>query len=79
MGREFADWSIIDRLAPITAPVLVLQGERDEYATPDHVDWIADAVGGPAEAWILDTVGHAPHREAGAKVVARVVAFLRTL
>ncbi len=75
---EFADWSVVDQLAPITAPVLVLQGERDEYATPDHVHWIADAVGGPSDGWVLPNIGHAPHREASADVVARVVEFLRT-
>ena len=73
---EFEGWRIVDDLTTVTAPVLVIQGDADEYATRDHVDWIADAVGGPAERWLLPGVGHAPHREAPAAVIARVAEFL---
>jgi pimeloyl-ACP methyl ester carboxylesterase len=73
----FEGWSIVDDLAPIVAPVFVIQGAHDEYATPAHVDWIADAVSGPTETWIVPDVGHAPHREARDEVIARVVRFLR--
>jgi pimeloyl-ACP methyl ester carboxylesterase len=73
----FDDWSIVGDLRRVAAPVLVLQGEHDEYATPAHVGWIADAVSGPTETWIVPGAGHAPHREATGDVVARVAAFLR--
>ena len=73
----FEHWDITAELATVTAPVLILQGEHDEYATADHVDWISEAVSGPTETWILEGVGHTPHREAGDAVIARVVEFLR--
>ena len=72
----FEDWDITKELDGVTAPVLVMQGEHDQYATPEHVDWIADAVGGPAQRWLVPGVGHAPHREAPNAAIARVVEFL---
>jgi len=76
LDPAFEDWSIIDEVKDVVAPVLAIQGELDPYGTPDHVRWIADAVSGPAETWVLPGIGHAPHREAGSAVVARVVQFL---
>jgi pimeloyl-ACP methyl ester carboxylesterase len=73
----FENWDITAKLATATAPVLILQGRNDEYAVPEHVDWIAAAVAGPNETWLLDGVGHTPHREAGGAVIVRVVEFLK--
>jgi len=73
---EFEDWSIVETLSAVRAPVLVLQGGADGYASAAHVDWIAAAVGGPAHTWLLPGVGHAPHRDAPAEVIANVVGFL---
>jgi pimeloyl-ACP methyl ester carboxylesterase len=76
LGPHFEDWSIEDRLDGVIVPTLVLQGEHDDYATPGHVDVVAEALGGPVETWLVPGAGHAPHREMTDDVIARVVRFL---
>ncbi len=76
LSPAFADWTITGKLGTAVAPALVLQGDHDEYASDDHVDWIADAFGGPVETWLLPNTGHAPHRERTEAVIERVAGFL---
>jgi pimeloyl-ACP methyl ester carboxylesterase len=71
----FRSWNLEACLPRITAPVLVVQGERDEYGTAAQVDAIARQVAGPVEiAWVRDA-GHAPFRDAPAEVEARIAGF----
>jgi pimeloyl-ACP methyl ester carboxylesterase len=63
----------------VTCPVLVLQGEADEYGTPAQVAAIAGAVAGPAETALLPGIGHSPHHQAGEAVLALVADFLERL
>ncbi len=76
LSPAFAEWSITEEIQDVTCPTLIIQGERDHYATPGHVDVIAGAVGGPTEVWLIPDAGHSPHREAEAEVIARVSGFL---
>ena len=46
---EFASWSIVDLLPAVTCPVLVIQGEGDEYGTLQQVKAVVDQVAGPVE------------------------------
>ncbi|MFD0382166.1 alpha/beta fold hydrolase [Streptomyces stramineus] len=43
----FRDWNIEDDLATVTAPVLLVQGDRDQYGTTAHLDAAERAVSGP--------------------------------
>jgi pimeloyl-ACP methyl ester carboxylesterase len=76
LDPSFEDWTIRGELAPLMAPALVLQGDNDEYASPEHVAWIAAEVGGPVETWLVPNTGHAPHRERTEAVIDRVTGFL---
>jgi pimeloyl-ACP methyl ester carboxylesterase len=58
-------------------PVLVVQGEADEYGTLAQVDAIARQVRGPYEQLVVPGAGHAPHRTHPAEVVAGIAAFVR--
>ena len=74
--REFANgWNIVSRLAPIEAPLLVLQGANDPYKIPAHLDLIAGAVPG-AESMLLDGLGHFPHLEHPETVIREIVRFI---
>jgi pimeloyl-ACP methyl ester carboxylesterase len=47
-------------LEAVTAPALVLWGERDPYLGPEWADRIAAALGGPAEVQKVPGAGHWP-------------------
>jgi len=76
LSPGFRSWDITPYLPAITAPVLVIQGDRDPYGTTRQLDLIAHGVPGPVEQMLLPGVGHAPHLEAPDEVVAAVASFL---
>ena len=76
LDPRFRDWDITDRLPGITAPVLAIQGADDPYGTTRQLDLIAAGVRGPFERLVLPGVGHAPHLEAGAAVLAAIAAVI---
>jgi pimeloyl-ACP methyl ester carboxylesterase len=77
LDPEFAHWNIEEFLPAITTPVLVLQGEDDEYGTIRQVEAILGQVGGPAEALVLPRTGHSPHRDRPAEVLTAAAGFIR--
>ncbi|HEX9940748.1 MAG TPA: alpha/beta hydrolase [Thermoanaerobaculia bacterium] len=60
---EFRAWNIEEFLPAIEVPMLILQGEQDEYGTWRQVEAIQRQSGGPVEALPVPDCGHAPHRE----------------
>jgi pimeloyl-ACP methyl ester carboxylesterase len=76
---EFAAWNIEECLPAITAPVLVVQGEDDEYGTVRQVEAVMAGVGGLAEALVLPGAGHSPHRDRPAEVQDAAARFLRRI
>ena len=77
LSPAFRDWSIERWLPQVRCPVLVLQGERDEYGTAEQVRAIERGVAGPVRAWLVPDVGHTPHRDAADLVLAASLEFLR--
>jgi pimeloyl-ACP methyl ester carboxylesterase len=63
LAPEFRDWSIEDVLPAITAPVLAIQGEHDQYGTLAQIDAIEAGVSGSFQRAVLNA-RHAPHLEA---------------
>ena len=76
LAPEFRDWNIEDVLAGVTAPVLLIQGEHDQYGTLAQVEAVRDGVAGPAELVVLDA-RHAPHLEAPEPTLAAAADFAR--
>lgn len=76
LDPEFRSWNIEAYLPVISAPVLVVQGDRDRYGTLAHVDAIERGVAGPFERLVIADAGHAPHQQAGADVVAAIRRFV---
>lgn len=75
----FGDWNIEDELAGIDCPVLLLQGDRDEYATPDHLDAIAARVPGETRSVLLRGSGHAPHLQARQSLMTEISRFVTSV
>ena len=76
---DFRDWDMTDRLPAITCPLLVIQGEDDEYGTPAQVEAIVAGSGGPAEALLVPDCGHAPHAQQRETVLAAMARFIGRL
>jgi pimeloyl-ACP methyl ester carboxylesterase len=76
---QFRQWSIEDMVGRIAVPMLLIQGEQDEYGTPAQLDRIAARATGPVTRLLLPDCGHAPHRDREADVLQAVIAFAKAL
>ena len=79
LSPEFRDWSIVGRLSRITCPLLIIQGEADEYGSTAQVTGIRDGVSGPAETALIPGRGHIPHLQAPEATLSRMADFIRRL
>jgi len=80
LDPDFRRWNIEEYLPAIEAPVLVVQGDADEYGTLAQVDAIERAVRGPFTRCILPGAGHSPHRDAPhvtLEAITRLAASIR--
>ncbi|MGH7004379.1 MAG: alpha/beta fold hydrolase, partial [Alphaproteobacteria bacterium] len=66
------DWSIEPELAGIRCPLLVIQGEGDEYGTPAQLESIKKHTMGRAETMLLQNCGHSPHIDQRAAVLGAI-------
>jgi pimeloyl-ACP methyl ester carboxylesterase len=76
---EFRSWNIETYLPKIAVPVLLIQGEDDQYGTRGQIDAIARQVSGPVEVLMLDHCGHPPHvdrADATAEAIGKFVGCL---
>ncbi len=78
LAPEFRDWNIEDVLGDVSAPVLAIQGEHDQYGTLAQIDAIEAGVAGPFARAVLDA-RHAPHLEAPDETLHAATAFVRSL
>ncbi len=73
VGDDFAGWDIRPILGEIDVTVMAVQGEEDEYASPDHLDEIVRAIGSNATGRLVPGVRHLIHHDAPDLVVSLVV------
>jgi pimeloyl-ACP methyl ester carboxylesterase len=71
----FRAWTIEEYLPSIACPVLVVQGEDDEYGTMEQVRRIERAVR-DVDVLALADCRHSPHRDQGAAVLAAITRFV---
>ncbi|MBS1683822.1 MAG: alpha/beta hydrolase [Bacteroidetes bacterium] len=76
---DYRDWNIESLLPAITAPLLFIQGDADEYSSLDQVRRTTSQVSGPATECILPGVGHTPHKEAPEDTLEAAKDFVFTL
>lgn len=76
LSPEYRDWSMQDVLLKVHCPVLVIQGENDEYGTERQVDTIVQQISGKGEKFMVPNVGHTPHRDAASAVLERSRVFI---
>ncbi|MDA8080470.1 MAG: alpha/beta hydrolase [Actinomycetota bacterium] len=76
LSPEFREWNIEEFLPSIEVPILVVQGDMDEYGTLAQLDLIARNVAGVVEKKIISGARHSPHLQFTDEVVEAVVKFL---
>jgi pimeloyl-ACP methyl ester carboxylesterase len=74
---EFRTWNIEEYLPSIESPVLVVQGEDDEYGTIRQVEAVVKQVSGPARSLLLARCGHSPHSDQPDAVLEAAGRFVR--
>lgn len=79
ISPRFRGWNIESCLSLITSPVLLIQGEQDEYGTVAQVNAVAGAVKGSASKHVIPNCGHTPHREQSNAVLEIVTSFVRRM
>ena len=79
LDPEFRAWNLEEFLPAIQVPILILQGDRDEYGTWKQVEAIERQAGGPVESVLLADCGHSPHRDQPEAALAAMAGFVRTL
>jgi pimeloyl-ACP methyl ester carboxylesterase len=79
LSPEFRSWNIESFLPQIKIPVLVIQGEDDQYGTLRQVQAIKDSCGGTVQTLLLKQCGHSPHRDQPGAVLESVSNFIHQL
>lgn len=79
LDPEFRNWDITEMLPYIRVPILIVQGENDQYGTLRQVEAAERECTCPVEVALLPGVRHAPHREAPAALLAAVSGFANRL
>jgi pimeloyl-ACP methyl ester carboxylesterase len=74
---DYRYWTIEPFLPMIQCPVLVIQGEKDEYGTLLQVNGITSGVCGPVFQYIVPQAGHTPHKEAAPQTLQRATKFIQ--
>jgi pimeloyl-ACP methyl ester carboxylesterase len=76
---DFRRWNIEKYLPGVTCPVLLIQGEDDQYGTAAQVKAIARQVNGPVETLMLPNCAHSPHVDQTEATVERIAHFVARL
>ena len=79
LDPDFRNWNITDALAYIRVPILIVQGERDQYGTARQIQVAQQECTCPVDVALLPGIGHAPHREAPAATLRAVSDFANRL
>lgn len=78
LSEAFGDFDIRSECARIPSPLMLVQGQQDEYGTLEQLRAI-EAAAPHAVTLELDACGHSPHRDQPAALTAAVTAFLAPL
>jgi pimeloyl-ACP methyl ester carboxylesterase len=79
LAPEFREWNIEPLLRGIACPVLLIQGEDDEYGTLAQIDTIQRQVAGPAQRVVLAACGHSPQRDQPAVTLTVLSRFIASI
>jgi pimeloyl-ACP methyl ester carboxylesterase len=76
LDPKFRKWDITEFLAYIRVPVLIVQGEADQYGTVKQIEAAERECYCPVEVALLPGVKHSPQREAPEKTLKAISDFV---
>ena len=76
LDPEFRKWDITEFLAYIRVPVLVVQGEDDQYGTVKQIEIAQQECYSPVEVALLPGARHSPQREAPEATLRSICYFV---
>jgi pimeloyl-ACP methyl ester carboxylesterase len=76
---DFEKWDITEVLGYIRVPVLIIQGENDQYGTLKQVETAQQECFCPVEAVLLPGTRHIPYREAPDATIKAAAEFINRL
>jgi pimeloyl-ACP methyl ester carboxylesterase len=77
LDPAFRPWDITEHLAYIRVPVLVVQGEEDQYGTMKQIEAATRECTCPVEVVLVPKARHTPQREAPEVTLAAIAQFVR--
>jgi len=79
LHADFEHWNIEEYLPGIEVPLLVIQGEDDEYGTSLQYEAIRRQASGAVETRLLPKCGHSPHRDQPQRTLDALGDFIRVI
>jgi pimeloyl-ACP methyl ester carboxylesterase len=79
LDPQFRTWDITDTLAYIRVPILIVQGDNDQYGTVRQIETAQAECYCPVDVALLPGARHAPHREAPAATLTAISEFANRL
>ena len=79
LSDRFKEWNIESLLNRINVPVLVIQGDNDEYGTISQVEAIERPLKDKMTKSIIKNCGHSPHTEHKAEVLELMRDFILSI
>jgi pimeloyl-ACP methyl ester carboxylesterase len=76
LNPEFKSWNIEEYLPQIRVPVLLIQGEDDQYGTPEQVRKVEAGCQGPVRTVLLSDCGHSPHTDQPERTLEAMKSFV---
>jgi pimeloyl-ACP methyl ester carboxylesterase len=76
---EFRQWDLADALAHIRVPMLIVQGEDDQYGTMRQIEVAQEECYCPVEVALLANTRHAPYRESPVATLRAIADFANRL
>jgi len=76
---EFRQWDLADALAHIRVPMLIVQGEDDQYGTVRQIEVAQEECYCPVEVALLANTRHAPYRESPVATLRAIADFANRL
>jgi len=79
LDPEFRKWDITEELAYIRVPILIVQGEDDQYGTTAQIQAAREECYCPIDVALLPNAKHSPQREAPEATLSVISEFVNRL
>ncbi|HET7847519.1 MAG TPA: alpha/beta hydrolase, partial [Pseudolabrys sp.] len=72
----FRKWDITEQLAYIRVPILIVQGEDDQYGTVKQIEVAREECYCPVEVALVPDARHSPQRDAPEATLGAITGFV---